>query len=141
MRFLLVWLVDCGFVDFPWPHWVGHELATVRARSALSNERADRARTVANSCPTQWGQGKSTNPQSTNQTRRNLMDPYEGHLVIFSDAGFSGNHQHIFRTMPYIGDDLNDQMSSFVVLSGVWRFYIDAGPRHDSLTGNKDGYG
>ena len=69
------------------------------------------------------------------------MDPYEGHLVIFSDAGFSGNHQHIFRTMPYIGDDLNDQMSSFVVLSGVWRFYIDAGPRHDSLTGNKDGYG
>ena len=69
------------------------------------------------------------------------MDPYEGHLVIFSDAGFLGNHQHIFKTMPYIGDDLNDQMSSFVVLSGVWRFYIDAGPRLDSLTGNKDGYG
>ena len=67
------------------------------------------------------------------------MDPYQGHLIIFSDAGFLGKHQHIVQTMPYIGNDLNDDMSSFVVLSGVWRFFIDAGPAN--LTGSPDGYG
>jgi hypothetical protein len=67
------------------------------------------------------------------------MNPYQGHLIIFEDAGFQGDHQHIFGTLSYIGDRLNDKTSSFVVLSGVWRFYIDAGP--ENLTGNKDGYG
>ena len=67
------------------------------------------------------------------------MDPYQGHLIIFSEAGFQGNHQHIFQSMSYIGDALNDQMTSFVVLSGVWRFFVDAGPTN--LTGSPDGYG
>ena len=67
------------------------------------------------------------------------MDPYKGHLIIYSDAGFQGDHQHIFETMGYIGDALNDKTSSFVVLSGVWTFYVDAGPTN--LTGSKTGYG
>ena len=67
------------------------------------------------------------------------MDPYQGHLIIFEHAGFQGAHQHIFQTMPYIGDALNDETSSFVVLSGVWTFYIDPGPKN--LTGRDSGYG
>ena len=67
------------------------------------------------------------------------MENYQGHLILFEHAGFQGRHMHIFRTTDYVGDDFNDITSSFVILSGVWEFFFDAG-RHNP-TGNVNGYG
>lgn len=50
-----------------------------------------------------------------------------GHVIVFQHANFRGHHRHIFgmeRNLNHPEDtSLNDQISSFVVLSGLWRFY------------------
>lgn len=47
-------------------------------------------------------------------------------LIAFWDWHFEGEHKHIFRTLPYIGDHFNDKMSSFAVLGGGWALYKDS---------------
>ena len=47
-------------------------------------------------------------------------------LIVFKKPHIEGDHKHIFRTLPYIGDDFNDHVSSFAVLGGAWALYKDA---------------
>lgn len=53
---------------------------------------------------------------------------YAGHIIAFQHANFRGYHRHIFgmeRNLNHPEErTLNDQISSFVVLSGTWRFYL-----------------
>ncbi|MCJ7729091.1 MAG: beta/gamma crystallin family protein [Sedimentisphaerales bacterium] len=53
-----------------------------------------------------------------------------GHIVVFQHADFRGHHRHIFgweKNLNHPSDfTLNDQISSFVVVSGTWKFYRDA---------------
>lgn len=55
---------------------------------------------------------------------------FAGHVVVFQHVDFRGHHRHIFtmeRNLNHPEDrTLNDQISSFVVLSGTWRFYMHA---------------
>ena len=46
-------------------------------------------------------------------------------LILFADKNFEGAHKHVFRSQPYLGDAFNDLTSSFIVLSGAWKFYKD----------------
>jgi hypothetical protein len=50
-----------------------------------------------------------------------------GHLIAYQHANLRGHHRHIFgweRNLNHPEDrSLNDQISSFVVLSGTWNFY------------------
>lgn len=50
-----------------------------------------------------------------------------GHAIIFKHINLRGHHRHIFwndRNLNHVEDrTLNDQTSSFVVVSGVWKFY------------------
>ena len=48
------------------------------------------------------------------------------HIVLYKDAQFLGDHTHFFESMSYVGDDFNDQTSSFVILEGQWTFFFDA---------------
>lgn len=54
----------------------------------------------------------------------------KGHLIVFQHANFRGAHRHIIdeeRNFNHPEDNfLNDKISSFVVLSGVWKFYRHA---------------
>lgn len=53
-----------------------------------------------------------------------------GHIVVFEHVNFRGHHRHVFgmeRNLNHPEDGtLNDQISSFTVLSGTWRFYRHA---------------
>ena len=53
-----------------------------------------------------------------------------GHMIVFKHANFRGHHKHIFgmeNNLNHAEDNsLNDQISSFVVVSGTWRFYRHA---------------
>jgi hypothetical protein len=52
------------------------------------------------------------------------------HAIVFEHVNFRGRHRHIFGQEANFADtednELNDQISSFVILSGVWRFYRHA---------------
>lgn len=52
-------------------------------------------------------------------------DPMLPHLIIFEDDHFRGNQLNCWGSCPYVGE-LNDKMSSFIIQSGNWQFYIDA---------------
>ncbi len=56
-----------------------------------------------------------------------------GHIIVFEHANFRGHHRHIFgmeKNLNHPEDNsLNDKISSFIVLSGHWRFY-----RHHNYT-------
>jgi len=47
-------------------------------------------------------------------------------IVLYWDHHFEGGHKHVFRSLPYVGDDWNDQTSSFAVLGGAWALYKDS---------------
>jgi hypothetical protein len=51
-----------------------------------------------------------------------------GHVIVFQNIDFRGHHRHIFareRNLNHPEDiTLNDKISSFVVLSGTWKFYV-----------------
>jgi hypothetical protein len=53
-----------------------------------------------------------------------------GHVIVFQHIDFRGHHRHLFameRNLNHPEDGtLNDQISSFVVLSGTWKFYLHA---------------
>ncbi len=45
-------------------------------------------------------------------------------IVIFNNADFSGNALLVTDGLATLGKfDLNDRVSSFIVLSGLWEFY------------------
>jgi len=58
---------------------------------------------------------------------------FAGHLIVFKHINYRGLHRHIFgmdRNLNHPDDrSMNDQMSSFVVVSGKWKFYKHAGFR------------
>jgi Beta/Gamma crystallin len=73
-----------------------------------------------------------------------------GEIVLYADANFGGLHTHLFQTTPdftqlsLIGGNLglldgvswNDQVSSFVIVSGAWLFFADVefgSPQGDEL--------
>ena len=55
------------------------------------------------------------------------MSHRDEHLIIFKHRDFRGPHRHIFGEEANLNNSedsgLNDEMSSFVVLSGNWRFF------------------
>jgi hypothetical protein len=62
-------------------------------------------------------------------------------LILFADSEYGGLHTHVFATtldlssLKLFGSNTggdpnanwNDKVSSFVILSGIWRFFKDAG--------------
>lgn len=54
-----------------------------------------------------------------------------GHIIVFQHANFRGHHRHIFteeRNFNHSEDKtLNDKISSFIVVSGTWKFYRHSG--------------
>ena len=44
-------------------------------------------------------------------------------IIIFKDKNFRGQHTHVFDEEAYLGDGLNDAVSSFVILEGTWKFF------------------
>ncbi|HEX8988829.1 MAG TPA: beta/gamma crystallin-related protein [Rhodocyclaceae bacterium] len=50
-------------------------------------------------------------------------------IVLFQHINFHGAHKHLFTSEPNLAarDDpyFNDQISSFVIVSGSWQFYRD----------------
>ena len=52
---------------------------------------------------------------------------HAGHIIVFQHANFRGHHRHVFgmeRNLNHPEDrTLNDKISSFVVVSGTWKFY------------------
>lgn len=53
-----------------------------------------------------------------------------GELVIFEHIDYRGHHRHIYDVEKNLNHQedptMNDKMSSFVVVSGVWKFYRHA---------------
>ncbi|TCL75131.1 beta/gamma crystallin [Hydrogenispora ethanolica] len=53
-----------------------------------------------------------------------------GHLILFQHADLRGAHRHVFEKeadLCYANDTFyHGSIASFVILSGVWKFYRDA---------------
>lgn len=51
----------------------------------------------------------------------------KGEVIIFKHRNFRGHHRHIINEEPNLNHSedqtLNDQVSSFVVVKGIWKFY------------------
>ena len=74
-------------------------------------------------------------------------------IILYADANFGGQHTHLFETTPdfahlYLAGTntgpqdertWDDQVSSFVIVSGVWQFYKD--PNFKVQLGNPGGLG
>ena len=58
------------------------------------------------------------------------MPHRDEHLIIFKHRDFRGEHRHIFGHEGNLNHSedrgMNDQLSSFVVISGNWRFFRHA---------------
>lgn len=54
-----------------------------------------------------------------------------GHVIIFEHENFQGQHRHIINEEENLNNPieqtLNDRVSSFVVLEGIWKFYRHVG--------------
>lgn len=46
-------------------------------------------------------------------------------IVLYVDIDYGGRDWRTNLSYSYVGDAWNDQISSFVVVSGVWEFYRD----------------
>lgn len=56
-------------------------------------------------------------------------DPTGTHLpeiVVYEHADFAGAEWRTNLSYSYVGDDWNDKISSIIVVSGRWEFYVDA---------------
>lgn len=53
-----------------------------------------------------------------------------GHIILFEHANFHGAHKHVFdeeRNLNADDDDFfNDRVSSFVVIEGTWKLYLNS---------------
>ncbi|WP_183580476.1 beta/gamma crystallin-related protein [Mucilaginibacter sp. X5P1] len=47
-------------------------------------------------------------------------------VVVYWDVNFGGADFRTNLNVNYIGDAWNDQVSSFIIVSGMWQFYKDA---------------
>jgi hypothetical protein len=51
----------------------------------------------------------------------------KGHIILFMHPNLRGPHRHVFEQEPNLshGHDssFNDSVSSFVVISGIWKLY------------------
>lgn len=55
-----------------------------------------------------------------------MATPVRGQIVVYADANFQGAFRVIFNDCPtLVPDGFNDKISSFVIVSGDWRFYQD----------------
>jgi len=55
-----------------------------------------------------------------------MAEPVRGQIVVYQDLNMLGDSRVIFNECPDLRPTgLNDQISSFVVLSGTWTFYLD----------------
>nr|WP_243695779.1 beta/gamma crystallin family protein [Rhodovulum marinum] len=53
--------------------------------------------------------------------------PVRGQIVLYQHANLRGASRHVFNECNRLTDlNFNDTVSSFVVLSGYWRFYQHA---------------
>ena len=61
-----------------------------------------------------------------------------GEVILFRHANFGGPHKHVINAEDNLNadddDDFNDQVSSFVILQGNWKFYRNAGFNDDYPT-------
>jgi hypothetical protein len=48
-------------------------------------------------------------------------------IVVYWDINFQGESWRTNLDYSYVGDHWNDQISSIIVVSGQWQFYVDAG--------------
>lgn len=46
-------------------------------------------------------------------------------VVVYEDHDYGGHHKRTNLNMQIIGRDLNDKISSIIVVQGKWRFYRD----------------
>ncbi len=66
----------------------------------------------------------SLRPTDSSATVGNAVD---NEVLLFVDAGFRGDHRHVFEPEPDLNDlGFNDVVSSLAVLNGTWQFYQDA---------------
>jgi hypothetical protein len=58
-------------------------------------------------------------------------DAIVGEVILFRDPNFGGPHKHVVNAERNLNadddDDFNDNVSSFVIIQGNWKFYRDAG--------------
>jgi hypothetical protein len=58
-----------------------------------------------------------------------------GEVILFRDANFGGLHKHVINAEANLNanddDAFNDQVSSFVIVQGNWKFYRNAGFNDD----------
>jgi hypothetical protein len=57
--------------------------------------------------------------------------PLQGHVILFKDANYVGDHKHVFAAEPNLNasDDngFNDAVSSLAILTSNWEFYANSG--------------
>lgn len=46
------------------------------------------------------------------------------HIILFHDTNCSGSHKHVCESKDHLSD-FNDCTSSFIILAGNWKFFID----------------
>ena len=66
----------------------------------------------------------------TTSIERELQMAADDQIVIFEHTNFRGRHRHIFGEEANLNhprdNTLNNRVSSFVVLSGSWNFFLNA---------------
>ena len=56
----------------------------------------------------------------------------KGHIILFEDPNMAGKFCHVFNECEnLVGLSFNDEVSSFVVLSGNWKMYQISGYRSE----------
>jgi hypothetical protein len=61
-------------------------------------------------------------------------------VIVYRDAGFSGESWAITDDQPYVGDRWNDQISSVRIVAGVWQFFWDANYGGEQFTSRPGDY-
>lgn len=66
-----------------------------------------------------------------------MAQQVKAHIVVFEHSNFRGRHRHIYNEESDLNHKedrgLNDNISSFVVTSGIWKLY-----RHSGFSGAYD---
>ena len=48
------------------------------------------------------------------------------HIILFRDRNCGGSHKHVCESKDNLSD-FNDCTSSFIILAGNWKFFLDVG--------------
>lgn len=76
-------------------------------------------------------------PVIEGETKRGIKIP---EIIIYSKENFDGKSLRTNCNIDYIGDCLNDEIYSAVVISGEWQFYKHAGFKEELGKPLKSGY-